>query len=199
MTTHEFLAQLRGRLSGLPQADIEERLSFYSEMIEDRMEDGHAEEDAVAAAGAVEEIAAQIIADTPLSKIAKEKIKGNRQLSFWEILLLVLGSPLWLSLLLAAAATLLSVYLSVWAVIISLWAVFASLAGSSIGVIIAGIFFACTGNGLPGIAMLGFGCICAGLSIFTFYGCKAATNGILLLTKKIGLWLKRKLIRKEEA
>ena len=37
MHKQEFLAQLRKGLSGLPQADIEERLTFYSEMLEDRM------------------------------------------------------------------------------------------------------------------------------------------------------------------
>ena len=39
MTKQEFLAELRRGLSGLPQNDIEERLNFYSEMIDDRMEE----------------------------------------------------------------------------------------------------------------------------------------------------------------
>ena len=39
MNKQEFLAELRKRLSGLPQADIEERIVFYSEMIDDRTEE----------------------------------------------------------------------------------------------------------------------------------------------------------------
>ena len=37
MDQQEFLNSLRKELSGLPQEDIEERLTFYSEMIEDRI------------------------------------------------------------------------------------------------------------------------------------------------------------------
>lgn len=40
MSKQEFLAELRKALSGLPQGDIEDRLTFYSEMIDDRMEEG---------------------------------------------------------------------------------------------------------------------------------------------------------------
>ena len=51
MSKQEFLAQLRKSLSGLPQEDIEERLTFYSEMIEDHIEEGLPEEEAVSAVG----------------------------------------------------------------------------------------------------------------------------------------------------
>ena len=73
MTKVNFLFELRDKLSGLPTEDIEERLNFYSEMIEDRMEEGLSEEDAVAAIGTTDEIAKQIISEIPFTKIAKEK------------------------------------------------------------------------------------------------------------------------------
>lgn len=47
MNKQEFLVKLRKGLSGLPKEDIEERLTFYSEMIDDRMEEGLSEEEAV--------------------------------------------------------------------------------------------------------------------------------------------------------
>ena len=56
MNKQEFLAGLQKGLSGLPQEDVEERLTFYGEMLDDRMEEGLSEEEAVAAAGSVEEI-----------------------------------------------------------------------------------------------------------------------------------------------
>ena len=59
MTKHEFLAQLRKGLSGLPKDDIEDRLMFYSEMIDDRTEEGLSEEDAVLAVGTIDEIVQQ--------------------------------------------------------------------------------------------------------------------------------------------
>ena len=199
MKRQEFLAQLRKGLSGLSQDDVEERLTFYSEMIEDRIEEGLSEEKAVSVVGTVDEIVSQVVADIPLTKIAKERINPKRRLKAWAIVLLALGSPLWLSLFIAAFAIIISLYVSLWSVIISLWAVFGSLIGCTLGGIAAGIIFACIGNVLTGIAMIGAGIVCAGLSIFMFYGCKAATKGIVILTKKLAAWIKSRFMKKEEA
>ena len=199
MSKQEFLAQLRKGLSGLPQDDIEERLIFYSEMIEDRKEEGLSEEEAVSAVGTVDEIVTQVVAETPFAKIAKERIKSKRRLSAGEIVLLALGSPIWLSLGIAAFAVILSLYISLWAVIISLWAVFASFAACSIGGVLACVVFIVDGNGASGLAMLSAGIVCAGLAIFMFYGCKVATKGTLILTRKIAIWTKNCFIKKEVA
>ena len=59
MTKNEFISRLRTRLSGLPKDEIEERLAFYSETIDDRIEDGLTQEEAVADLGDVDDIAAQ--------------------------------------------------------------------------------------------------------------------------------------------
>ena len=177
MTKNEFLAQLRKGLSGLREADMAGQLSFYSEMIEDRIEEGLSEEEAVSAVGSVEEIIAQINKDTPLQK------NTNRRLKVWEIVFLVLGSPIWLSLGIAVIAVMVSRYISVWAIIIALWTVFVSLAACSFGAVAAGVVFACSGKVLSGAAIIAGGILCAGLSIFMFYGCKAVTKGILALTK----------------
>lgn len=88
MTKLKFLLSLHDRLSGLPKNDVEERLSFFSEMIEDRMEEGLSEEEAVSAVGTVDQIAAQIVADIALAGNAKEKTKPHRA---WEIVFLALG------------------------------------------------------------------------------------------------------------
>lgn len=199
MSKQEFLARLRKGLSGLPQEDIEERLGFYSEMIEDQMEEGISEEEAVSAVGAVDEIVAQVVAQTPIARIAKERIKSKRWPSAGQIVLLALGSPLWLSLVIAAFAVIFSLSISLWAIIISFWAVFSSLIGCGFGGVIAGVIFAGSGNVLSGIAMLAAGMICAGLSIFMFYGCKAATKGCLILTKKLAAWIRKCFLKKEES
>ena len=73
MTKKEFLSGLRKKLVKLNRADLKERLGFYSEIIDDKMEEGLSEEDAVFQLGSAQEIAKQIIADTPLLKIVKSK------------------------------------------------------------------------------------------------------------------------------
>ena len=60
MTKQEFLAKLEILLSGLTEEEISERIGFYSEMIDDRIEEGLSEEEAVSLIGSVEEVAAQI-------------------------------------------------------------------------------------------------------------------------------------------
>ena len=199
MNRQEFLLKLSIGLSGLPMEDIEERLVFYGEMIDDRMEEGFSEEDSVREIGDVDEIISQIIAETPLTKLVKEKIKIKRRLGIWEIVFLALGSPIWLSLLIATFAVVISAYAVLWSVIISLWSVFVSFIGAALGGIVAGGVLVCLGNGITGVAMLSAAIICVGFSIFSFYGFKAATKGALLLTKKIVFGIKNCFIKKEEA
>ena len=190
MTKREFLSRLNEGLSGLPQEDAAGRLAFYSEMIDDRIEDGLSEEEAVAGIGPVEKIVAQIIEETPLTTLAKEKLRPKRRLRVWEIVLLVLGSPLWLSLLLAAFAVVLTVYLAIWVLVLSLWIVDLAFFAAFLGGLIAGVLFF-TGSGiLSGLPVLGAGLVFAGLSIFLFFLCKETTKCAAVLTKKIGSKIK---------
>ena len=107
MTKEEFKTQLRQRLSGLPQGDIEERISFYEESINDRMEEGMPEEEAVAGIGTMDEIVEQIMSEIPLTRLVRDKVKPKRKFKAWEIVLLVLGSPVWLPLLITGIALML--------------------------------------------------------------------------------------------
>lgn len=199
MNKQEFLERLRKGLAGLPQDDIEERLEFYGEMIDDQSEDGLTEEESVAAAGSIDEIIAQIVEQTSFTKIAKERIKFDRKPKAWEIVLLALGSPVWLSLIIAGVAVIFSIYVVLWAVIVSLWAVFASLAASVVCCAVGCVVLIASGNAGLGVMVIGGDLICAGIAIFMFYGCKAATGGILAFTKKISLWLKKRFIKREES
>ena len=111
MDKNAFLDELREKLSGLPEEDIEERVAFYREMIDDRIEDGVPEEEAVEGVGTVDSVVEQIMSEIPLSKLVREKVKPKRSLKAWEIVLLVLGSPVWIPLLVAAAAVVFAVYI----------------------------------------------------------------------------------------
>ena len=198
MTKQEFLDQLRAGLAGMPPKDVEERIEFYGEMIDDRMEEGLSEEDAVLAVGSVERIVDQILAETPLAKLAKEKIKPTRALRAWEIVLLALGSPLWIVLLAAAFVIVLALYAVLWSLIASLWAVFGALAGGGIGFVVGGGILALTGRPAAGLALVGGGLILSGLAILLFLGCVLATRGTAILSKKIVLGIKKCFVRREK-
>ncbi len=199
MSKQEFLAELEARLSGLPQDEIGDRLTFYSEIIDDRMEEGLSEEDAVSGIGSVDEIVSQIVAEVPLTRIVKEKMKTKRTFKAWEIVLLALGSPLWITLLIAALVVILAAYVVVWSLIVSLWAIEASAAACTLAGILSAFVVFIRGNGAMGMAMLGAGAFFAGLSILLFFGCKKATQYMLHLTKKMALGVKSIFVGKEEA
>lgn len=199
MNKQEFIAALQSKLGGLPRQDVDERIDFYAEMIDDCMEEGMTEEEAVVAIGSVDVIAEQILSDIPLVKIAKEKIRPKKRLGTGEIVLLAVGSPLWLALVAAVLAVMLSVYAALWSVVVSLWSAFGAVVGCALCGVMAGVGFAVGGYEISGIAMIGAGLVCAGLAIFLFLGCRAATKGVLLLSKKIALGMKKWFVKKEEA
>ena len=198
MNKTEFLAQLRERLSGLPREEMEERLAFYNEMIDDRMEEVLSEEAAVTAVGNVDEIVAQIMGEFP-APVATEMLQSKRKLRTWEFVLLALGSPIWVSLLVAAFAVILALGISLWTVIASLWVVFAATLYMSFGCLYWVVGFIIGGQPQDGMFMLSIALISAGLGIFLFFGCKLATKGAAFLTKKSACAIKLCFGKKEAA
>lgn len=67
MNKQEFLAALRAGLSGLSQEDLQRTLDFYAEIIDDCMEDGMTEAEAVVAVGPLDEILSHLRAESPTS------------------------------------------------------------------------------------------------------------------------------------
>ncbi len=196
MNKQEFMTELERKLSGLPQKEVSEQLGFFSEMIDDKIEDGCREEEAVASFGTVDEVAKQIIAEIPLTKIIKEKAKHSGR-NPWVTVLLIIGSPVWFSLLISLFAVVFSLIVSLWSVIVSLWAVFASLVAGGLGGILVGAVAALFIKPLSGGALASAGLFSVGLSIFGFYAFLAATKGAAWLTKKTFLGIKLCFIGKE--
>ena len=197
MLKQEFLNELRARLSDLPQREVDDRIAFYGEMIDDRMEEGLSEQEAVEGIGSLEGIAQQIIGEVSASEKSKDKVKTKRRLKGWEIALIIVGFPVWGSLLLVMFAVLLTVFITLWSLVVSFWAVFGALAGSGLGGVCGGIATAAMGNTLSGVAVVGVSFVCIGLAIFGFLGCVSATKGTALLTKKTVLGIKRCFVGKE--
>ena len=187
----EFLNQLKAQLWALPEADIQCSLDYYSEMIDDRMEDGLSEEEAVAAIGDLDEIVKQILNETPrppqvvkpAENQGQKKTQKQDNTKTWMVILLILGSPLWIPLITSAVATVFSVYVSLWAVVISLYAVFIALAASAVGCIVGSFFMI----GSMGKVMVAWGAalLCAGLAILFLLLSNLAAKGLVALTKLI--------------
>lgn len=196
MNKNEFLAALRERLNGLPEEDINKSIDFYCEMIDDRVEDGMSEAEAVEDLGSVEDIISQILSEVSLPKLVKEKVKPKRALKAWEIVLLVLGAPLWIPLLATVILTVLAIYLSVWSVIISLYAVDLSIAVSGLACIGVAVALLFDGQFVPAGVVFGTGLVCMGLAILLLFAFNLVTKGILWVSKKALLGIKGLFIGK---
>ena len=198
MNKEKFLDALRRRLSGLPQEDIDERIAFYEEMIDDRMDEGLSEEEAVSRIGSVEEIARQIMSEIPLQKLVKEKISPKRSLKAWEIILLVLGSPVWIPLIIAAIAVLLALYVVLWAVVICFYAVDVSFVAGTLACIVGLFVSLMVGNLAVALSSLGAGLALAGLTILMFIVCIGITKAVIKLTGWMLLRIKISFVGRED-
>ena len=181
MTKNEFIRRLRMKLTRLPRADVKERIEFYSEMIDDRMESGLSEKDAVKEIGSVDSVALQIKEE--LGTVGNTKEKKPKE--GWKIALIILGSPIWISLIVTVASVVFSLFVALWSIVVSLWAVFGSLVGVAICGIVAGIYLVARVSLYTGIAFILAGVVCLGLSILFFHLCKGLTNAFAICTKKI--------------
>ena len=92
MRKQEFLDELNKKLSDLSRSEAEERISFYSEMIDDMIDEGLTESEAVAKICTNESIQSRV-------KEPESDTRTKRRPKTWEIVLLALGSPIWISLL----------------------------------------------------------------------------------------------------
>ena len=117
MTKKEFLSRLRRSLSSLSRGEVRDSLSFYGEIIDDKIEEGFSERDAVASIGDIEEIVAQILKENGIER----KPEKTKSLTSGQVLMLILGFPVWLPLLIAGIAVMWSIEIALWAVEIPLF------------------------------------------------------------------------------
>ena len=192
MNKAEFTQQLTNSLAGLSQYDTSRSVDYYTEMIDDRVEDGMTEEDAVAALGSIDEIRSKILEEVPITKIVKEKMTPKRSFGAGEIVLLVLGAPLWLPLLLAGIIVILAIYISFWSIIFSLYVADLSVFISGL----AGLIVAVIKPGEPLGALFYAGCGIAliGVAILLFFGFNQVTKGLLFISKMIILGIKKMFV-----
>jgi uncharacterized membrane protein len=194
MNRAEFLRLLRERLKSLPQSEIEKSIGYYSEIIDDKVEDGMTEEEAVAGLDGVDAIAEKIMYDMPLPVLikARKKTKWNAV----QIILVILGFPVWFPLLMAFLSVVLSFYIVIWSVFISLYAAVLAFAVSGLASIAFSPAFFAT-NVPAGLFVLGCGFILVALAIFTFHPITMAAKEVIGLTALILRKIKSLFIKKE--
>ena len=108
MNKNEFLELLNKKLNTLSKKERKERISFYSEMIDDYIEEGLSEEDAINKIGDINEIVKSINIEV--------NTENNKKYKVWELVLLIIGSPIWVPILLTVLIVVFAVNISLWAI-----------------------------------------------------------------------------------
>ena len=190
MTKLEFINALGDELTTMPREEAKKVLEYYLESVDDRMEDGMTEEKAIDALGPIPELAQRALEEyrqenavLPVPKAPVPEVEvvfeapPKRKLPVWAIILLIIGSPIWLGIGLGIGGAFLGIY-------ISLWAILASLLFSAGAFLICGAIGAVASWFLP-ISPTGvFG------RVFAF-GCCIALMGVGMLLLPGMLWLIR--------
>ena len=198
MDKYDFLLALEARLAGLPEADRQASLDFYSEMLDDLVEGGMTEAEAVASLGSPDAIAEEILLEMPLPKLVKAKMK-KRRLSGLEITLLAVGFPIWLPIGIALLAVVFAIYISLWAVVISLYAANVAMAACAPTGIAAAVVLFASGKPAAALLFLGAGLALAGLSVLWFLLCNLTAKGMWQLGRLTLRGIKACFIRKKGA
>lgn len=176
MIKEEFIRELDLSLKNELIQNRETYLSYYSEIIEDYLEDGYTEEEAVNKLDEIPSIVKTIqqeIGNTENKTINKNPI---------IILLLIIGAPLWGSILLSVLLLLFSSLIILWCAPFSLGML--SFAGLLTGAVsLMGLTF---NTGIYYIVtQLGVGIFALGLGLFLLLGTVYITKYVGSLSKKI--------------
>lgn len=160
MNRQQFFNELNTLLNQLPKKERNKTITYYNELINDYIEDGLPEEVAIAKLGNLQSIANEILLDngkTPNSRSSS----GSK---IFIAILLVLGFPLWGSILLAGALLLLSFYIILFCPILVFGICSIAFFGSSIVCIIVTPLIIME-NLAYSLVQLGVGIFLLGLSI----------------------------------
>ncbi|GEK33403.1 DUF1700 domain-containing protein [Kurthia sibirica] len=188
MNKLEYLSELGAKLRTLPRSELNKVLSYYSEIIDDRMEDGMSEVHAVCGLGDIDEIAQEAILEaTPFSNL----IIPSRSLSTVDILLLVMSTPL----IIALFTLILVFYAGIWLSIIGLFLLDLSFILVGITGIIASIVDFSENSAIQ-ILMFIVSLIAIGIGIFAYSPIKVLSQKIVGLTTWFMRKIKLRLFRK---
>ena len=197
MTKADFLRLLERALAQLSEEERQKNLEYYSELLDDMMEEGMTEAEATAKLGSPNQIAQSILQEMPLGKLVSTRMKPRSGWTPLAIVLAVVGSPVWVPLLLAGVAVVLVLFVSIWALGFAAVAVVIALAVAVVAAPIIAIRVAVLTLPL-GLMLLGAGLVLLGLCVL---GGLMAVELCKLLWQ-LTVWLAHKIkglfIRKEE-
>ncbi len=215
MNKQQFLAAVRLNAASVPPEELTALLDYYTEMIDEAMDEGCSEEEAVARLGSWDEILEQIHTfraepnpvpiiqpemschtaqpetNTAVPAIEPAKVKRWKNISLptWAVVLLILTSPVWgtvvLTLLIVLFTVIFSLVVIGGALVVSLFAVVIALAAVGVVGIPAAFVLLFTGSAATGLLSLGCGLVCIGFTILGWFLCITFAKFVAVCVKAL--------------
>lgn len=180
MNKSTFIETLRRLLKPLGKDECNKFISYYEEIIEDYKESGLTEQEIVEKIGSPESIANNILSEQDSININIPSFKSK----ILNIVLLILGFPLWGSLLLAAVLLVLSAYIIIWCIPFTTGVSSIAFFAASLFSIIGSPFMMADILSV-GIVQLGIGVALVGISILLGLITIYLSKKILVITNKL--------------
>lgn len=193
MKKEEFLEELENLLLGISEEERADAIAFYRSYFEDAGEEN--ESSILEELGSPQKVADSILKDlgvdtqtagtgnaqggadtgnTGYYNAAQQQVppqKDNAGMTVLFIVLAVLASPIWLSLLVVAASIVFAIIVTVFALAVSAVAVMAALLIGGVVLTISGIMLIPGGNLAAGIGLIGGGCLIVALGLLALLLC----------------------------
>lgn len=164
MTKTDFINSLKEKLYKIEAKDVDVTISYYSEMIDDYVDSGYSEEEAINKMGSIEQIISEYETSNQDVDKASNETKLYRNILLTNKVLIVLILLLLSPIIIAAFGVFISLVACFFAVLLSTWVVDISLAISSVYSLIMALF-SISNNALSVIFYLGCMLVMGSVSI----------------------------------
>lgn len=194
MTKSIFIENLRVLLKSINEDERNKFISYYEEIFDDYMENGFTEEEVINKIGSPESIANSILEEQDSLNIKVPSFNSK----ILNTVLLILGFPLWGSLLLTVALIILSIYIIIFCVPFTTGVMSVSFFGAGLFGVIASLFLMFDSLAL-GIVQLGVCISLIGASILLGIITLYVSKKVMSITSKLTLKIVKSFKRKEIA
>lgn len=194
MSKSTFIENLNILLKSINEDERNKFISYYEEIFDDYMENGFTEEEVINKIGSPESIANSILEEQDSLNIKVPSFNSK----ILNTVLLILGFPLWGSLLLTVALIILSIYIIIFCVPFTTGVMSVSFFGAGLFGVIASLFLMFDSLAL-GIVQLGVCISLIGASILLGIITLYVSKKVMSITSKLTLKIVKSFKRKEIA
>lgn len=137
MTRDEWVAELRGLLErrGVPASEVADALEYYAEAIDDRVELGLSERQALEEIGSPAQACDAVAETVPVAKRAVAAATATRERKALIGVLLLVSAVFWVPLAFGLLGAVAGVYVTIWAAVLVVWTGVGSLLACGLGAV----------------------------------------------------------------